>query len=152
MRVKLALLGKRTFEIFYVVILMKNRDIRYIGISASWLSICVIGLAMLRAAGTHFDIGIILFILWGISPYAILIAGEFVIRKIAVIPKITKFFCVISVLLLALTIYACIEVFTSRSSTAGLMFVFLPFYLNLLVVISVVSGLIWASRSKSSQK
>ena len=131
---------------------MKDRDVRYIGISASWLSICAIGLAMLRAAGNHFDIGIILLILWGISPYAILITGEFVIRKIAIIPKITKFFCAISVLLLTLTIYACLEVLVSRSSTAGLMFVFLPFYLNIFVIFFVVSALIWATRSKSSQK
>jgi len=131
---------------------MNDRDLRYIGISASWLSICIVGLALLNMAGSEANVGIILFILWCISPYLVLILGEFVVRKIAVIPKITKFFSLVSVLLLIFTIVSCIEVIKSKSSTTGLVFIFVPFYLNILVTFLIISGLIWAASSKSINK
>lgn len=131
---------------------MKERDLRYIGISASWISICVIGLSMLHLASKVSGFEIIFFIFWGVSPYGVLILGEWTIRKIAVNPKITKFFSIISILLLIFTIYACIAVIGSQSSTAGLVFVFLPLYLNVLAVFLVVSGIIWVALSTTSKK
>ena len=131
---------------------MNDSNLRYIGISASWLSMCIVGLALLNMAGSDANVGIILFILWCISPYLVLILGEFIIRKIVIIPQITKFFSIVSVLLLIFTIIGCIEVTNSRSSTTGLVFIFVPFYLNILVTFLVISGLIWAASSKYSNK
>jgi hypothetical protein len=130
---------------------MKERDLRYIGISVSWVSISVAGLFTLYAAKPTSS-AVIIFLLWVISPYTILMLGELVIRKIAVVPKITKFFCVTTGLLLFFTVYAYLDVLGSKSSTSGLAFVFFPLYLNMLVVALVVIGLVWAAISTSSKK
>ena len=131
---------------------MKERDLRYIGISVSWVSVCVSGLFILYVARPNPSAGIIPFILWVISPYAILMLGEFVIRKIKIVPKLTKFFCVTAGLLLFFTVYAYLDVLGSKSSTAGLAFVFVPLYLNMIVIALIVSGMIWAAISTSSKK
>ena len=113
---------------------MKDTDLRYVGISALWFSVVVTGLVLMHAASNETSPGIIFFILWAIFPYIGLLLGDVLIRKIAIIPKMSLILCVVSLLIFIFTFYAYVGTFGDKSSTYGLIFIFVPLYLNLSLI------------------
>ena len=130
---------------------MNDKDLRVIEISALSISVIVTVLAMMRAAAWEIKSGTFLFILWGISPYLFLFLVDVLLRKIKPIPKMFLVFCVASLLMLGFTLLAYVGTLGDRSSTYGLIFLFVPFYLFVGGAIFLVGGLIWALLSKPSK-
>ena len=130
---------------------MDDKSLRYIGIAAAWVSIAVTELVMLPFYGGKLSFGQVFFMLWAIFPYGGLMLGDLLIRKIALVPKMSVIFCVVSVLMCGLTLCAYLDL-DHKSSTESLIFVFLPLYLNALVILLVMIGVIWAGVLKSSKK
>lgn len=128
---------------------MNDRNLRLVEISALSISIAVTLLAMLRAADGEIKTGTVLFILWGISPYICLFLADVVLRMIASIPKMFPVFCIASLLMLGFTLLAYVGTLGDQSSTYGLIFLFVPFYLLVGGTIFLGGGLIWALLSKS---
>ena len=130
---------------------MKDKNLKAIEISALTVSIIVTTFAMLYASEWEINSGALLFILWGISPYICLFLVDAVLRKIALVPKMSLVFCVISVLMLGFTLLAYLGTLGDKSSTYALIFLFVPFYLFIGSAVFLICGLIWALFSKSSK-
>jgi membrane-associated HD superfamily phosphohydrolase len=129
---------------------MNDKNLRAIEISALSVSIIVTTLAMLRAAAGEISSGAFLFILWAVSPHICLFLVDVALRKIAPTLKMSLVFCVTSLLMLGFTLLAYVGTLGDKSSTYGLIFVFVPFYLYIGGIILLIGGLIWALLSKSS--
>ena len=130
---------------------MNDRNLRAIEISALSISIIVTVFAMLRAAAWEINSGTFLFILWGISPYICLFLVDVVLRKIVQTLRMILVFCVASLLMLGFTLLAYVGTLGDKSSTYGLIFLFVPFYLLVGGIIFLGGGLIWVLLSKSSK-
>lgn len=84
---------------------------------------------MLIAAEGKFDAGALLFLGWAISPYACFYALSRMLGKFTSIPHIAFISCVISLLMLAFTLFAYIGALRDASSTSALVFLFVPLWL-----------------------
>ena len=115
---------------------------------------------MLHAGEANPDAGFILFLLWGISPYIFFLATTALLERFTSIYRICEIACVISVLMLAFTLLTYIGTLNDRSSTYGLIFIFVPIYLfvgslGILIVSVIISlqlrqhGLVWVNGSAS---
>lgn len=132
---------------------MNIRNLRIIEVFALAISIVATVVSMLYSAGgkeiNSEGFGLIL---WAICPYFGLFIVELLIirvatiskKPIASISKMSLFFCIISLLVLVLTLGAYAGTIGNKSSTSSLMFLFLPFYLIIGEVIIFVGGLIWS--------
>jgi hypothetical protein len=130
---------------------MSEKNLRAIEISALVLSIIVTLLAMLRAAAWSIDSGMLLFMLWAVSPYICFFFADIVLRKLLSLPKMPLIFCVISLLLLGSTLVTYIGTMNDRSSTYALIFLFVPIYLYIGSFILLGASIIFALLSKRSQ-
>ncbi len=84
---------------------------------------------MFIAAGWNLDLAMSLFIVWAISPYLSFFAASRLILKLAPDKGMAIPAVVISVLMLAFTLFAYIGTLRSDSSTSALAFIFVPLYL-----------------------
>lgn len=128
---------------------MDNKKLRIIEIAALSVSVIVTVFTMLRAAEWQIDSATILFIFWGISPYICLFLVDVLLKKIAPSLNLFLVFCSASLLMLGFTILAYVGTLGDESSTFGLIFLFVPFYLYIGGIIFLGGGLIWALLTKS---
>ncbi len=131
---------------------MNYKTTKSIEISAIILSIVMTVLIMLYSANWSVNFGTILFILWAIMPYISVFFVGRLFQKLTKISKIPVIFCVVSILMLAATLFAYIGTIRNDSSTAALAFVFVPFYLFIGSFLLIGIGMIWAAFSKSKKK
>lgn len=122
---------------------MDNGNLRVIETSALLLSIFVPGVCLPRSAGWEISSGHIPFILWVVSPYICLFLLDVLLQRAKRIPEMPLFFCVVSLLMLGFTLFAYVGTMGDKSSTYGLIFIFVPFYLYVGSFILVVGNVIW---------
>lgn len=128
---------------------MNDKILKGIQFSALFVSIVVTALLMLVASAGTAHLGVFIFILWAISPYICVFIFDIVLSKIAPKLKLDLILCIISVLMTLLTLYVYIGASQSKSSTAGLVFIFFPLYLHVGWVVILGIGLVWALLPKS---
>lgn len=131
---------------------MNGKNLRFIEISALSVSVVATVLTMLRAAAWEIKPEAFLFIIWGVSPYICLFLFDAALRWIAPIPKMVSVFCVTSLLMLGLTLFAYVGALGDESSTDSLIFLFVPIYLYIGAAVFLGGGLIWALLSKPSKE
>ena len=110
---------------------------------------------MLHAAGQTIDLVTLGFLLWGISPYFCFFAVTYLLERFTSIPRITTIGGVISILMLGFTLLAYIGTLGDKSSTYGLIFIFIPIYLYVgsfvLLAISVLVSWLASRRTRSAR-
>lgn len=121
---------------------MNYRNLKAITITLLSLSTFITILTIVFASNQKIDLGLIYFILWGVSPYVCLFLIDLLFRKIGRSQKTYLFSCLASVLMFCLTVTAYVGISRDRSSTAGLAFVFIPPWLNLGALLLFVVNLI----------
>ncbi len=136
--------------IIYKLLGMNTRNLKAITITLLSLSTLITILTMLSSSDQKIDLSLVYFILWGISPYVCLSLIDLLFRKIGRSQKTYLFSCIASVLMFCLTVMAYVGIQKDRSSTAGLAFLFVPFWLNVGVFIVFVASLIVTLLSKPS--
>ena len=122
---------------------MNDKNLKTVGIAALLVSIITTILVILRAS--VWEIGLEhIFILWTISPYIFLFIADVVLRRLTSISKLPLIFCVTALLMLAFTLLLYVSALSSldESSTAGVIFIFAPFYLYIEGIIVFGIGLI----------
>lgn len=127
---------------------MNEKNLRVIGILALILSGIVTALVMLRAAVWEIGLEHIVFILWAVSPYISLFLADVALRRLTSLSKMSLLFCVTGLLMLGFTLLAYVGTLGDKSSTYGLIFLFVPFYLYVGGVIVLGVGLILALLAK----
>ncbi len=108
---------------------MKPRAIILIKTCALILSAIVTVLTMWHASGQTIDIGILGFMIWGISPYVCFFIATYLLERFTSVPHIPGIGFLIAFLMLAFTLLAYLGTLNDTSSTYGLIFVFVPFWL-----------------------
>ena len=93
------------------------------------MSFCIY--AMLRAAAWAPDFGMVVFIIWALSPYIAFFAASRLLSKLVPSSNLTIPATVIAGLMLGFTAYAYIGSVGDQSSAYALIFVFVPLYLYL---------------------
>lgn len=110
---------------------MKPKTIILIKTCALILSAIVTVVTMWHASGQTMDIGVLGFMLWGISPYICFSIVTYLLERFTATPHIRMIGCFISFLMLGFTLLGYKSMFGNRSgsSTDALVFVFVPLWL-----------------------
>ncbi len=106
------------------------------------MAVVVTLLTMLEAVERQINLGTIGFMLWAIAPYICFSAAVFLLSKFTSLARMPLIFFVISVLMLVLTLLAYVGIPSDESSTAALVFVFVPLYLFIGSFLLLGGGLI----------
>ena len=126
---------------------MNNKILNTVKLYALALSIIATILVMLYAAAWQIDMGGVVFILWGISPYIAVSLVDILLRKLLSQPRQPLIFCITAVLMLAFTLLVYGNIFGNESSTFALVFLFIPIYLFIgafvLIFIGSLLGLLF---------
>lgn len=96
---------------------------------------------MVRSGDGDLSVGMLLFIVWAVSPYAFLAVAAALLRKFASPPHLSIVTSVVAVIMLAATIYVYVGALDGSSSTEALVFVFVPLYLLIGGFLSLMIGL-----------
>jgi hypothetical protein len=97
---------------------------------------------MVKATGGTLDIGVFLFILWAVSPYALLLIISGIVGRTRYAQYVATPFFITSLLLLAGTLFFYVGALNGQSSTEALIFVFAPLYLHVGAALTFFVGLI----------
>lgn len=108
---------------------MQPKTIFVTKVLALILAALVTVFTMQHAAGQSADIGIIGFMIWGISPYFCFFLASYLLERFTSISKIPVIGCVIAILMLGFTLLAYIGTLDDTSSTYGLIFLIVPVWL-----------------------
>ena len=127
---------------------MNEKNLKAVGFLALLVSVIVTVIAMLSAAVWNLELGLLAFIIWGISPYICFLAVILLLLRFTSITRISSTFCIVSLLMLALTLFAYVGTLGDKSSTYGLIFVFVPFYLHVGSFFLLGCSLIWGLLSR----
>jgi len=87
--------------------------------------------AALRAADGGDDPALLLFLLWIVSPYLVLLAMTWPVERFTKVPARHGIGCVVAVLMLGFSLLAYVGTAGDRSSTYGLIFIFVPLWLHI---------------------
>lgn len=101
--------------------------------------------AMVRAAASSIDGGTVFFMAWAISPYVCFFLAARLIKQFLRVPHTARLACLISFLMLTLTVNAYVWSPTDTSSTDSLIFIFIPLYLYVgsLLMLTIGVGVAW---------
>ena len=87
--------------------------------------------AALRASDGGSDPAFLLFLLWIVSPYLVLLVITWPVERFTEIPGRYGIGCVVAILMLGFSLLAYVGTAGDRSSTYGLIFIFVPFWLHI---------------------
>ena len=127
---------------------MSARSLRSIEVLALSISIVVTILVMLCPSGCDavVESGTWVFLCWAISPYIVFFVLGVVAERLTPVPQAPFIACIVSLLMLAFTLLAYIGTLEGdKSSTSGLIFLFIPLYLYMGSFALLVGGLVLAS-------
>ena len=93
------------------------------------ISLAVSVYALVRESGGSFDVGMIGFVVWVVSPYVLFFLATLLLARYTPVRQLPAIGFVIAVLMLAFTVYAYIVSLNGQSSTEALIFVFAPLWL-----------------------
>ena len=114
------------------------------------------GALVLSADGGDPFLGLLLFVLWVTSPYLVLYLISLLVERFTQVPGRYGVGWFIAVLMLGFTLLTYVGTFGDKSSTYGLIFIFIPLWLHLIgiglyLLCIVLSWLVdWSQRRASS--
>lgn len=133
---------------------MKINLLRLISNIALNISMVVTIWAILGAANWEMGFGVMVFIIWAVSPYLFVILVDFISSRYADMPKMHIVLCLLSLLMLGVTGLVYGAGLTGESSTESLIFIFLPLYLNIgsFIILALSFGVLYFTRRYSKTK
>lgn len=133
---------------------MKINLLRLISNIALTISMVVTIWAILGAANWEMGFGVMVFIIWAVSPYLFVILVDFISSRYADMPKMHIVLCLLSLLMLGVTGLVYGAGLTGESSTESLIFIFLPLYLNIgsFIILALSFGVLYFTRRYSKTK
>ena len=119
---------------------MDTKILKVIGILALAVAAVVTIKTMLDAGQWNIDLRMMIFIGWAVSPYVVFFAASALLERFASTFIMSTIFCIISVLMLASTLFFYVGTLTGESSTEALIFIFAPVYLYIGSFIALAVG------------
>lgn len=108
---------------------MKRETIIFCKTVALILSAIVAIFGLLRLTVGEFNPGIIGFLVWVISPYAVFLSATYLLERFTSIPQVPGIGFFISILILIFSLLVYVPSLNHESSTEGLIFIFVPFWI-----------------------
>lgn len=112
-----------------------TRDTKIILKNTLLIVCCVATTAgFMRAADPNANAGIFLFLLWGIGPYLIFWVATWLLERFSSIPQVPGIGFGLSILIALYALAVYLLPLSHQSSTEGLIFIFAPLWLYILVL------------------
>jgi quinol-cytochrome oxidoreductase complex cytochrome b subunit len=134
--------------------IMNTKKLRAVELAALAIAAVITVLLMLRAAEWNIDLGVLLFIVWAVSPYICFYIASILVEKFTSLSNVPLISCIVSLLMLAFTFITYLASLNDTSSASSLIFVFVPLllYIGSFSVLIIGLVLIKLFRRRSSSK
>jgi hypothetical protein len=132
---------------------MRRDKIGITKVVASVISAIVALSAALVASGGVGDPTMLVFLLWIISPYALFLLISWIFERFTKAPARHGIACVVAILMFVFSMFAYADTAADSSSTYGLIFIFVPLWLNIggPAIFGICLLLAWLAKMVSSR-